>query len=252
MLRYALAPAAALVLAGFPAAAETPEGWSGEGSFSAGVTTGNTETSDLGVGVLLDRKAGLWTLGTEFAADFAETDGLETKDRYFLALQGDREINERLYGFGRTSWEQDAFSGFDSRLFVGGGLGFRVYDTERLGWTLEGGPGLKVDEVEAVLGTDANGDPVILTPSMTEESFSTFARSTYRFDFNEAVGLSNDTNLLYGSESTQINNVLALTAALNSALSARFSFDVRHDTNPPLGFEDTDTATRVSLVYGFN
>ena len=42
-----------------------------------------------------------------------------------------------------------------------------------------------------------------------------------------------------------------LPAALGAALSARFSVDVRHDTDPPFGFEDTDTATRVSLVYAF-
>ena len=44
---------------------------------------------------------------------------------------------------------------------------------------------------------------------------------------------------------------LAVTAALTGALSARFSVDVRYDTDPPVGFEQTDTATRVSLVYAF-
>ena len=34
-------------------------GWSGEGSLSAGVTTGNTETTDLGLGVDATRKMNL-------------------------------------------------------------------------------------------------------------------------------------------------------------------------------------------------
>ena len=36
---------------------------------------------------------------------------------------------------------------------------------------------------------------------------------------------------------------------LTGALSARASYDVRHDTDAPAGFEKTDTVTRVSLVY---
>ena len=42
-------------------AAAADDGWTGEGSFSAGYTTGNTETADLGLGVKLNRELGLWT-----------------------------------------------------------------------------------------------------------------------------------------------------------------------------------------------
>jgi putative salt-induced outer membrane protein len=65
------------------------------------------------------------------------------------------------------------------------------------------------------------------------------------------VTLTNNTDVLYAEESTQIGNVIALTASLSDTLSARVSLDVRHDTNPPLGFEDTDTTTKVAIVYGF-
>ncbi|MEQ9507202.1 MAG: DUF481 domain-containing protein [Hyphomonas sp.] len=227
------------------AAAETPV-WSGEGSFGAGFNTGNTETSDLGLGLKLARDSGDWKVSLEALADYAETDGLETKNRAFISGQLDRDFSDRTYGFGRVSHERDEFSGFESRTFVGAGLGYRILTGEQATWSIEGGPGLKIDEVrDTVLP-----GPVIVTGE-TEESFSAIGASKFAYDFNENVKLTNDSNVLYAETSTQLGNSLAITAALTGALSARFSVDVRYDTDPPLGFEQTDTATRVSLVYAF-
>lgn len=241
-MKYALISIGALCLPACAAMAQSAE-WTGEGAFSAGVTTGNTETTDLGLGVALARETQVWKTAIEAQADFGETDGEETKNRTFLAGQLDRQINDRLYGFGRTSYELDEFSGFESRLFVGGGLGYQVLVGDRATWSIEGGPGLKIDEVRETL------DGTTVIPGETIESFSIFAASNYAYDFNDNVAFTNDTDVLYAEESTQVVNVTALTAKLTDALSARVSFDVRHDTNPPIGFEDTDTATRVSLVY---
>jgi putative salt-induced outer membrane protein len=225
------------------------DGWTGEGAFSAGYTTGNTETADLGLSLKLNRKSGLWTYSGEAAADYGETDSVETKNRYFLAGEIDRQIGDKLFAFGRTSYEKDEFSGFDSRLFVGGGLGYLILEGEPTSWSVQGGPGIKIDEVRETT-TLVNGVPVT-TPASTEQSFAVVGKSEFAHAFNEAVSLTNTTDFIYAQESTQIGNVLALTATLTDKFSARFSIDVRHDTNPPPGFEATDTATRISLVYGF-
>ena len=219
---------------------EGTNGWTGEGALSAGVSTGNTETTDVGLGVTLGRDIELWTVGLRANADYGDTEGTETKNRLFFGANLDRQINDRLFGFGQVSYEKDEFSGFDSRIFVGGGLGYDIYTGDKLSWTVRGGPGFKIDEIAA---TD-------LLPASTEESFGATAASNWAYAFNENVSLSNDTNVLYAETSTQIGNILALTATLSDALSARMSFEARHDTNPPAGFEDTDTITRVSLVYG--
>jgi len=253
MHRKLIAAIAALTFVAGPSFAQEEEantGWTGEGSVSAGVTTGNTETSDLGIGIDMTRDTGTWAYGVEAQADYGELEGTESKNRWFLGGTVDRQINDRLFGFGRVSYEQDEFSGFDSRAFIGGGLGYDVIVGEKQSWTVRGGPGLKIDEIGEIITTDALGATVI-TPGVTEESLGVVASSNYAYAFNDSVKLSNDTSVLYADVSTQVTNSLALTAALSDALSARISFDVRHDTEPPLGFEQTDTATRFSLVYGF-
>ena len=215
--------------------------WTGEGSFGAGFTTGNTETSDFGLGLKLGRQAGPWEVSLEAIAEYAETNSVETKNRTFFAGQLDRDFSERMYGFGRASWEQDEFSGFESRAFVGAGLGYRVIMGEPTTWDLEIAPGVKFDEVRAA--------PPLAAYS--ETGLGVIGASRFTHQFNENVKLTNDTVVTYADTSTQFDNRLAVTAALNGALSARFSVDVRYDTDPPLGFDDTDTATRVSLVYAF-
>jgi len=253
MHRKFIAAVAALTMLAGPSLAQEEEattGWTGEGSVSAGVTTGNTETTDLGVGVNMTKETGTWSYGVEALADYGEIEGAESKNRWFLGGTVDRQINDRLFGFGRVSYEQDEFSGFDSRAFIGGGLGYDVIVGEQTSWTVRGGPGLKVDEIGEIITTDATGATVV-TPGVTEESISFIAASDFDYAFNDNVALTNDTSVLYAETSTQLTNTLALTAKLSDALSARISFDVRHDTEPPEGFESTDTATRFSLVYGF-
>mgnify|MGYP003120945671 FL=1 len=244
--RYLFAGIAALALV--PAAA-AQDGWTGEGSFSAGYTTGNTETADLGLGVKLNRELGVWTYSGEAAAEYGETDSVETRNRVFLSGEIDRQLGDRLFGFARTSYEKDEFSGFDSRLFVGGGVGYKIIENEITNWSVQGGPGIKIDEIQQTT-TVRNGVPVIV-PASTEQSMSVVGRSEFSHKFNDAVSLTNNTDVIYASESTQVSNSTALTAALTDTFSARVSFDVRHDTNPPPGFEATDTVTRASIVYSF-
>lgn len=245
-----LAACAGAMTLALPSHAETKDGWSGEGSLSAGVTTGNTETTDLGLGVDVARKMNVWTVGLQASADYGETDGAETKNRIFLGSNLDRQINDRLFGFGELSYERDEFSGFESRAFIGGGLGYELIAGEATQWTVRGGPGFKIDELEPVL--DMTTIPAtVITPGTTEESIGATARSNFAHQFNDAVAFTNDTNVLYADTSTQIGNIAALTASLTNTLSARISFEVRHDTDPVMGFEDTDTISRVSLVYGF-
>lgn len=248
MFRKIISAAAALAVLASPALAQ--DGWSGEGSLSAGVTTGNTETTDVGLGLNMSKEQGPWTYSAEALADFGRTEGVETRNRWLVGGTVDRQINDRLFAFGRASYEQDEFSGFESRAFVGGGLGYDVLVGDKQSWTVRGGPGFKLDELADTVTLDAAGAEII-TPGETEQSISFFADSAYAYAFNDNVKFTNDTTALYAEVSTQFTNSAALTAKLTGALSARISFDVRHDTNPPDGFEATDTATRVSLVYGF-
>jgi putative salt-induced outer membrane protein len=240
-LNTMLAALAAGLMLAAPAWAADKDGWTGEGSLSAGYTTGNTETTDLGAGLKGARQMGDWRLKAAAGADFGENNGVESRNRWDLAGQVDRDLSDRFFLYGRASYEQDKFSGYDSRLFVGPGAGYKVIKNDVTTWTVEGGPGFRRDEVARVG----------LVAGRTEEKFGARLGSAFKHKFNDAVAFSNDTEIVYSDISTQTFNSAAITAKLTDALAARLSFDVRNESDPRPGREDTDTATRFSLVFGF-
>lgn len=238
LVRLASLAALAAVPA-LPAAAQETDKWTGEGAFNAGFTTGNTETRDAGVAIKAKHTGGEWTQLGELAFDYGDTDEVETRNRIFAAGQVDRSFGDQWSGYTRLTGERDQFSGFENRYFLGVGAAFKAVDLPTTKWTLEGGPGYKIDEVRASATTLAT----------TEESIGGRAASRFSHDFNERVKFTDTTEVVASNTSTQISNSAALTANIIGNLSARVSLDVRHDTDPLPGFEPTDTATKFSLVY---
>lgn len=226
-----------LALMAAPAAAQDADGWTGEGSVSAGFTSGNTSTTDIGVGLSGERRFGPWAAKAQVNVDFGKNNGVQSRNRWGLAGQLDRDLNERLYVYGRGSYERDKFSGFNSRLFFGPGVGYRILMGDMASWTIEGGPGYRQDEIQLT--------------GVSQGSFGARIGSAFAYQFNEAVSFSNDTEWVYSKVSSQLINIAAITAQLSGALSARVSFEVRNESTPQPGRKATDTATRLSIVYGF-
>jgi putative salt-induced outer membrane protein YdiY len=129
-IRTIFAALAAAVL-GFAAPAFAADGWSGEGAISAAATTGNTETTDLGLSPKGARQMGDWRVKTNAAADHGETNSNETRNRWGPGGQVDRDITHRFYLFGGATYELDQVSGYEPRLYVGPGAGYRVLTGER-------------------------------------------------------------------------------------------------------------------------
>ncbi|MBY9068515.1 DUF481 domain-containing protein [Hyphomonas sp. WL0036] len=246
-MRIILAVMAAASAIALPASGEMGR-WSGEGAFSAGLNTGNTQTSDLGISVQMERESQIWRNRFELTADYGTTEGAETKNRLYFDAGADRILNDDLFAFGRLSHEINEFSAFESRTFAGSGIGWLVFDEESpANWSIEGGPGIRVDRLRETLSET----PLEIVPAQTQETVSLIAASKFGYTFNDAVKFGNDTNMIYADTSTQVGNKSTLTALLTKSLSARVSFEVRHDSDPKTGFEETDTATRMSIVYAF-
>ena len=241
-----------LALAGTASAqsAGWTDGWSGEGNLGAGITTGNTDTVDVGIGLKLAKDFDPWKVSVEGGYDFGQVDGVDNRNRWYVGGQAQRDFTDRIYGFGNVSYEEDQFSGFDSRLFVGVGAGYHIFKEKPLTWAVEVAPGYRRSQVADVVGIGIP-TPAIITPGFTANDFAIRGSSRFAYDFNENVTFTNDTDVIWTDTSTQTINTAAITAQLTEKISGRVSFQVRNDTNPPDGFVRTDTATRVSVVYAF-
>jgi putative salt-induced outer membrane protein len=52
-----------------------------------------------------------------------------------------------------------------------------------------------------------------------------------------------------GSDNTFVQNDIALQVKITDVLALAVGYSVRHNTDPQVGFEKTDTLTTVNLVY---
>ena len=212
------------------------DGWTGEVELGGFISTGNTDENGVAAGLKFDRTTVLWRHTFEFTADYKRTDDVVTKEKYFGVYTANYKLGERYYAWGRLSGERDKFAGFDSRLSEGAGLGYRWIDTKALKLDIEGGPALRQTQF-------TGGGSRSSVAARLAQKLAWQISDDLRFTQNAATFLESGNSTYVGSA--------GLTTKLRSAISARASFDVRHDQNPPNNRQKTDTTSRLTLVYDF-
>jgi len=245
MKKELLLAAAMLVATAGTAQAQITAGWSGEASLTGSKTTGNTDTTDLGLGLKLNKETDVWRHKFKALADFGRVDGVNNKQRFALGYQIDRDINERLYAYGNADYFNDDFGAFQDGFFVGGGLGYKAILPEPISWNLEGGLGYR-SQTEQDFIDDVTG---LLTDGDSSNELALRAFSDFDWVLNDNVSAYNDTEIIWSSSDTYIWNEIGITATLAGNLAARASFRIDTHSDVPDGTEKTDTVTRFGVVY---
>ncbi len=211
--------------------------WKGKINAGASFASGNSDNLAASISVDAVREAGNWSHHITGFYDYAESNDVATQNRFGGAYELDYLFNEHIYAYGRVSYEDDAFSGFDYRLFTGAGLGYFLFKSEPFTWSVEGGPGYRYS-------------PIDLTREV-EEEFALYGSTSLDWFISEGVVFEQDVNITWTSPTTTIQSITALTTKLTESISTGLSFEYRHETEPPLGRDNTDTIARATLIYGF-
>ena len=226
------------------------QGLTGKVDLSFANATGNTENLTLIFGVKAELDRGAVVHKGEVGARYAEAapagggERTQTQEAAFLSYQIDGDVSERGFVFARTRYDYDGFSGFEHRAFLGAGAGWRFYETEELNWTVSGGPGVRWTR-------KAVPDPVPDDFEREETEASVYVASEFAWDVNDKVGLTHDARVTTGGASTTLENEAGLQSKLTEKLAARFSYLVRHETDPAEGRQATDTLLSAGIAYTF-
>lgn len=234
---------------------DKPRIWSGQVGLSGAARTGNTETQEVGFEGELTREFERTRHLAEFIFDFGQTEvestdpvtdevttqTEETTNRLFASYEQNRLLTDKLFAFGDVDYERDRFSGFDYRTVVATGLGYDIFKNGTT-WSVSGGPGYRFERTD---------ERITMEPEETNEELAARFASRFSHAFNDSVTLSNDTDILWTDISTTSFNRTAVTSDLMAGLAARASLEVTHESNPPEGAVETDTVTRIALVYAF-
>jgi putative salt-induced outer membrane protein len=209
--------------------------WTGKAELGGSLATGNSENEALNAALELKGQYDQWAHTLGFAGNYGNDGAVTTAQRWELRGQSQYQFSQRAYAFGAARYEDDRFSAYDYQASLSGGLGYKIVDTDRTKFWVQGGPGYRFAEVRA---TGESEDGVI-----------------FRGDLGLDHQLTDTTKIVErflvetGSDNTYMQNDLGLQVTISGALALRVGFQVRHNTDVPAGIEKTDTLTTVGLIY---
>ena len=222
------------------------DNWSGEGQIGFFQSSGNTDSMGLTAQIALNREGINWEHKFRAAADFRRNNGATDREQFMAVYEPRYQINDRLFAYALGQYERDRFQGFSGRYSFSGGLGYRVIDNDALRLSVKAGPAWR--KAQFVNGT-------------SESNIAALAGLDFDWRISNRIKLTQDTNAvadaggsavaIVDSNNVTLNFVTGLEGKISDSLTARLSYTVEYDSNPPAGAVSTDTLTRFTLVYGF-
>jgi putative salt-induced outer membrane protein len=234
---------AATLFAALPAHAD----WSGKGEAGMVIASGNTETETANLKLQLANEVDKWKHQFGAAALYASSDPEgTTAQRWEVSEQSDYNYSPRDFWFGAARYEDDRFSGFNYQATVSAGYGRKFIDTDVTKFTGTAGLGYKFFETQDVLD-EVTG--VLLVPGESDSQVVFRGTLDYDHSFTATTSLLDKFIVEAGSDNTFVQNDIALQVKMTDVLALAVGYSVRHNTDPPFGFEKTDTLTTINLVY---
>ncbi len=211
-------------------------GWSGSGEAGGFISSGNTNTKGIAIGANLIKETRAWKHSLRGFVDFQRQDGVTTRERYFAGYEGNYNITPNFYALATLAYEKDRFSGFDRRFSESLGLGYKLVNTDSIKVAIEAGPALRQTRY---------------TSGFDDSAFAARGAGSLNWTISPSLAFTENATIFYDSFNTSVQSITALTAKLGGALSARASFQYNNESNPPAGRKNSDTTSRVTLVYSY-
>lgn len=212
------------------------DNWRGEGQLGAFRSTGNSSNTGLTAGLELERVGIDWRHKVTALADYQRSNGVTTREQFLFAYEPNIRIDDRLFAYGLAQYERDRFQGFTARYSVSGGLGWRAIREEDMTLSLKAGPAWR--KTERVDGSSTS-------------RIAGLGALDFDWRLSDTIKLTEDASAFVQSDNSTITSTTGIVAALGGDFSAKVSYTVELDTNPPPGAVKTDTLTRITLVYDF-
>jgi len=222
------------------------EDWSGRGQVGAFQSSGNSNDVGATLSLALERTGIDWQHRLRSTVDYQRSNGSTSREQYLVAYEPRYSVNGDLFVYALAQFERDQIQGFSSRISASGGLGYQVFDGERLDLSLKAGPawrrtdlvgGGKEDNLGALAGIDFD--------------WRIFPQVTLTQDTDLVAESGGSATAIITSAATSLLLVTGLEAKISDRFTTRVSYTVDYNSDPPVDAVSTDTLTRFTLVYGF-
>jgi putative salt-induced outer membrane protein len=209
------------------------------GSASLGYTgkTGNNESQEFSLGARLRFAQGQFEQTIGIALDYAEDDGIKTKEDVFGVYDANYYLGDKLYLFALGRVQSDGLADevgeTTTDAFLGFGPGYRIINNPNLTWRVQAGVGISYLQ-------DGIGD--------SSNNVGYIASSRFYYGFNENIFMTNDTDVLTADSTLRVNNDLGLNFRMTETFLTRISYLTDYNESRDIR---SDNKLGLSLVYGF-
>jgi putative salt-induced outer membrane protein len=233
-----IATALVVVVTALPALGAEGETRGNHGELELGLlaTSGNTDTQSFSARIALGNDDYPWRHELNGESLHAEQDGEKIAERYLFAGKTDYRFNQYDYLFGTVRYEDDRFSSLDYRISETLGYGRRVMNEPTMSLDLELGVGGRHN----VMRSGERDDEAIVRGA-----------ANFGWAMSDTARVSQHLFSESGSDNTYTESTTALKLKINSKLATKFAYTVRHNSEVPEGWENTDTTTSVTLILDF-
>lgn len=123
------------------------QGWKHTGDFGVSLTSGNSDTLNVALGLDSIRKDGLYTYSNEFDALYGEDNGETAKKQLANELKLTRQFeNSNWYAGASNDFLYDPLANIDYRIGTYALLGYKIIDTDKYKLRIEAGPGFVFED----------------------------------------------------------------------------------------------------------
>ncbi|MHA6719594.1 DUF481 domain-containing protein [Sphingomonas sp. RS6] len=200
------------------------------------VTTGNTQNIGLTGAVELKREGIEWRHKLRLQADYQESLGVTTRERYLAAYEPNWKFDDRAYVYGAAQYESDRFSGFTNRVSLSAGAGYTAIKSSAIKLDLELGPAYRY---------------TVFVDEGPENNLAARGSLDFGWKLSKGISLTQTASAFVERENSTVSSKSALLARLIGPLSAQLSYTVQYESQPTGGRVNTDTTSRAALVVDF-
>ncbi len=222
------------------------DNWSGKGELGGFRATGNSSNTGLTAGLTVDRQGIAWRHRLTGRVDYQRANGTTTREQFLARYEPNVNVSDNFYVYALAQYERDRFQGFSGRYAISGGMGYQALKGKDVQLSVKAGPAYRVTE---------------FIDGREESRIAGLVALDFDWNITERLKLTQDTNAvaetggsavaIIDSRNTSIDLITGLDATIAKSLKARFSYAVEYDSNPPPGAVQTDTLSRVTLIYDF-
>lgn len=199
-------------------------------------TTGNTEDESIKVKGKIELVKEAWDYAWSVDAFRSSRQDQLTAQRFYTVGSADYQLSEVSFVQGRLAYEDDRFSGYDSQTDASINYGRTLLtNTDNMNLTVTTGIGVRRSLSEA---------------EDFDEAIFRLA-GDYKWDISENALFNQVLSAEAGDETSIYRWETSIETNILENLSLKFAYNIKHQTEVPVGREKTDTATSVTLVMNF-